>query len=109
MSYLVSDSREPTALAYAVGGALAVGMSSIGTALMGWPITWYIFPVSIVLGLLGVFMIESGCEAVAVLILASVPLAFVLWYHPEYSVGKQIWLSALVGHGSGKLWVGLIR
>jgi hypothetical protein len=109
VSYFVSKNRNPTALAYVIGGVLSVAMSSIANASMGWPIAWYIFPVSLVLGLLGVFMIESGCEAVVVLILAFIPLAFVLWHYPEYSIGKQIWLTALVGHGSGKLWVGMIR
>ena len=83
--------------------------AAIANVMLGWPVTWYAVLLSVVLGLFGVFMIETGCEAIVVLAIASVPLAFVLWYHPDYSIGKQLWLSALVGHGAGKLWVGAIR
>ncbi len=109
MLSFVDDKREPKPVAYVIGAALAGVLAIVANAAIGWPIAWYIFPVSIILGLFGVFMIETGCEAVLVLVLASIPLAIVLSYRPEYSLGKQLWLTALVGHGSGKLWVGFIR
>ena len=109
MKSLVNEQREPTTLSYLIGCCLAVFSATIANLVLEWPVTWYVVLLSVVLGLFGVFMIETGCEAVVLLAIASVPLAFVLWYHPDYSIGKQIWLSALVGHGAGKLWVGSIR
>jgi len=106
---LVDDNSEPTVIAYAIGAAVAVVVTFAANVLMGWPLAWWLLPASVVLAILGVFMIETGCEALAILMLASIPLGFVLWYRPEYSLGKQLWLSALVAHGCGKLWVGLIR
>ena len=109
MINLVDNNSEPTRIAYSIGAVIAVVLTFSANVIMGWPIVWWLFPVAAILATLGIFMIETGCEAVLILILASIPLGFVLWYRPEYSVGKQLWLSALVAHGSGKLWVGLIR
>ncbi len=83
--------------------------AAIANVMLGWPVIWYVILLSVVLGLFGVFMIETGGEAIVVLAIASVPLAFLLWYHPDYSIVKQRWLAALAGHGADKLWVGAIR
>jgi uncharacterized RDD family membrane protein YckC len=106
---LVTEQREPKPLAYLIGGCLAMLLATIANLVLGWSVAWYVVLLSVVLGLFGVFMLETVCEAIALLAIASIPLAFVLWYHPDYSIGKQIWLSALVSYGAGKLWVGLLR
>lgn len=109
MTILVDDHGEPKPIAYLIGGILAGTSAVVANVLLGWPFAWHIIPISFVLGLIGVFMIESGCEALVVMAFVSIPLAFVLWHEPEYSLWKQLLLTAVTGHGTGKLWVGVIR
>jgi hypothetical protein len=57
---LVDNNSEPTRIAYSIGAVIAVVLTFSANVIMSWPFVWWLFPVAVILAILGIFMIETG-------------------------------------------------